>query len=342
MNEVKTVKIYSLITALTPVKHMMGTHGNEAVLNRESVFHDGMVSQIPVLSGNALRHVLIREAGAMHLIDACGLHGKLNIEQANFLLYGGSLTKSSTANNLKKIADMQQLLPLYRLLGGDLQDQILGGSLLCGRGILACKENEDVLARILPEGLLYSDAWLRNAEDFISSDQYTRGDVTSDLDVLTEEEMEATKEDSSRMIYSGQSLIPGTMFCQEIVMQGVSKLEVGALFTALSRWDADGGIIGGSKRIGHGRVKLEYYVHNAHDFFGESLDVPALMAEYDQYTRDNADNIAAWLQETFPSTVREKKEAKAKRETERSKGKKANPVPDAFEALIELASEGER
>lgn len=79
---------------------------------------------------------MVREPGALYIVDMLGLRGKLNIDQANYLFTGGSLTESSTNDNLKRIAEMQHLFPLLRLLGGSLRNQVIGGSLFVLRGIM--------------------------------------------------------------------------------------------------------------------------------------------------------------------------------------------------------------
>ena len=73
----KTFKVNLIGTALTPITHMMGTKGNEAIVNREAIMYNGKVRQVPFLSGNAIRHKMIREPGAFHLIEKCQLKGKL-------------------------------------------------------------------------------------------------------------------------------------------------------------------------------------------------------------------------------------------------------------------------
>ena len=52
---------------------MMGVNGNEALINREAIIYDGKISHVPAISGNALRHRLIRENGAYYIIGVCNL-----------------------------------------------------------------------------------------------------------------------------------------------------------------------------------------------------------------------------------------------------------------------------
>ena len=316
MNEIKSMRIHCLSTALTPITHMMRTSGNEAIINRESVFSAGQLYDVPVLSGNAIRHVMLRESGAYFIVKTCGLYGKLTIDQSNFLFYGGSLTESAISDNLAKITALQELLPLYRLLGGDLKNQILGGSLDVSRGILVCEENTENLEKMLPEELISELPELRPCEDFVSGWQYTRGDATKSPELLNPTE-EATGK-SNLMIYSGQHIIPGAVFYQCFTFKNISNLELGAFAAALDDWQAFSGIIGGSSRIGHGRLNIELYIDGV-DFWGDAPDLETSSEMYREYTRNNADRIAGWLNEEFSA-----KRAPVKRSAKKS----AQPLSD--------------
>ena len=55
----ETYRITCLSEAITPISHMMGVSGNEALINREPVLHKGNTVYLPTISGNALRHKMI-------------------------------------------------------------------------------------------------------------------------------------------------------------------------------------------------------------------------------------------------------------------------------------------
>jgi hypothetical protein len=237
----KTYKIHMLLETLSPLTHMMGTNGNEALIAREAVLHNGAIRHIPVISGNAIRHKLVREPGAMFIVGACNLAGKLSIDQLNYLFNGGSLVESSTSCNIRKIADMQSLMPLYRLLGGCLKNQIVSGSLSVGRGMLVCRENVHRINSLLP-GEYSVDAKTFPAERFIDQYQYTRGDATKmkDIDFFASVEELPTgdgKDKTNLMIFNGQTIVPGALFYLGFVLNNVSDLELGAFFHSISRWN---------------------------------------------------------------------------------------------------------
>lgn len=299
MNPIHTVQIHAISKALSPITHNAKTSGNETVINRERVKHRDTIKDVPVLSGNAIRHRMIREPGAMHLVNAIGLAGKLNIGQANYLFNGGSLTESSISDNLKRIADMQELFPLIRLLGGSLNNQIIGGSLVVKRGVLVCEETRDQVQPQLPEGYMLPEESLRTCEDYLSGYQYTRGSAERNKDarlLLAEPQTDG----SNLMIYNGQTVIPGAVFYHGFVLQNVSRLEVGALIHALSLWAESGATIGGSARIGHGQLETSLYIEPVGDWFGSDVDVAESVKEYLEHVQANKERAASWLKEAFP------------------------------------------
>lgn len=177
----RTWHVICLSKATSPVTHMAQVAGNEAMIAREPVVTPRGITWIPVLSGNSIRHCMVRKPGVRWLIDQYGLAGKLNLLQLNFLFHGGSLIEGGDRENLNCIADMQRIFPLLRLLGGSLPNQVLSGSLLVSRGILVCRENIEVLQSFIPHGWMPHDWSLQPAENFICNYQYTRGDVRCSL-----------------------------------------------------------------------------------------------------------------------------------------------------------------
>jgi hypothetical protein len=295
---------------------MMGVSGNESLINREPVLYNRAIRYVPVLSGNAIRHKMIRHPGAYHLIKTCGLVGKLTLDQANYLFNGGSLTESSTSDNLAKIAEMQELLPLIRLLGGSLRNQVISGSLIAKRGMLVCEENRSLIERELPEYLLKElpEQRLRSCEDYISRFQYTRMDAVK-LGVIAPVEND-DREKSNQMIYAGQNIIVGAVFYYGFILQNVSRLEVGATLNALYEWNKTDSTIGGMSRIGHGTLETSLTMEKGEDFFGDELNHASLIIEYQKHCEENRDKIVDWLNNAFPrkeKIVKEKKGAKPKK-----------------------------
>lgn len=279
----QTYTLTCVSEALSPISHMSGSVGNEAIVSREPVATPRGLRWLPVLSGNALRHRAIREPGMLWLVEQYGLRGALNLNQLNFLLHGGNLTESTAMENTRRIAEMQRLWPLLRLLGGSLPNQILSGSLDVWRGVLACEENRTALAGYAPAERLYS------AEQFTAAYQYTRGDAKK-LGLASDGET-ALEAPSNLMIFAGQCVQRGAVFVHGFVAKHVSEIELGALLWSLRLWQAAGGTIGGQAARGHGRLKTELV-----DFDG---DQEALCRNYRDYALSVKDEAVAWLRECF-------------------------------------------
>lgn len=308
MNQIKTVNIHCFSRTLSPITHNAKTSGNETIINREAVYFNDTIKQVPVLSGNAIRHKMIREPGAMYLIKNVGLYGKANIDQLNFLFNGGSLTQSSTTDNMKKIAKMQELIPLVRLLGGSLSNQIIGGSLIVKRGVMICEENRAVIQSQIPSNFLLPEEQLQSCEEFISGYQYTRGDARKHKEFNSMEgavkgfyqQEDVVEGKSNLMIYNGQTVVAGAYFYHGFVLQNVSRLEVGALLHALNIWDNDGATIGGSSRIGHGQLQMNLYVEPIEDWYSSEADIGGMVTEYIEHVETTKDEVFNWLYEVFP------------------------------------------
>jgi hypothetical protein len=162
---------------------------------------------------------------------------------------------------------------------------------------------------MLPAGFEISETRLRSSEDFIDQYQYTRGDAKKRNDAKDIINEEISADGSNLMIYSGQSILPGAVFYHGFILQNISPLEIGALLNALNEWDALGGTIGGSARIGHGKLRTSFWLESGEDFYGTEMDTVELVKQYRQHVADNKDKITDWLMFTFP-----KKERKAKAE----------------------------
>lgn len=297
----KTHKVHMLLETLSPLTHMMGTKGNEALINREATLYKDEIRQVPVISGNSIRHKIIREPGAMFIIGACNLAGKMNIDQLNYLFNGGSLVESSVSCNIRKIAEMQTILPLYRLLGGCLKNQIVAGSLNVHRGILICKENAERINSILPEEYLISKD-IFTSERFIDQYQYTRGDANKMKDIdffaaIDELNTGEEKGKSNLMIFNGQTIVSGAMFYLGFVLNNVSDLELGALYHSIFRWN---GFLGGQGSRGHGKCKISLLKTC-------DTDILSLIENYKNHVVEKKEEIKKWLEDSFSKNTKKTK-----------------------------------
>ena len=280
-------KVVCLSECLAPITHMARSEGNYQIIAREPVVTPRGVTHVPYLSGNAIRHRMVREPGFRWLSAEYGLHGKLTLQQLNFLLHGGNLTEGGGRENTRRIADFQRLFPLGRLLGGCLPDQVLAGSLQCWRGTLVCEENRSALNHLIGGHL--PQERLRPAESFVSNYQYTRGDAGKDAIDLGPIDLDDV--DSNLMIFSGQHVLSGASFVHGFTLPHVDIVELGGLFWSLNLWSSAGATIGGQISCGHGRLSLSVL---AGDF-----DVVAAIDRYLDHARSVADEAIAWLEDVF-------------------------------------------
>lgn len=309
-----TVRLLSEV--VSPLTHMAGTAGNESLVARSPVITPRGVRRVPWLSGNGLRHRLVREPGALWLIRTLRLIGRLTWQQANFLLCGGSLTDSTGREDTRRIAEMQELFPLLRLLGGSLPDQILAGSLRAWPGRLVCEETRPYLVADLPGSI--PDAVLRPAESFVAPYQYTRGDARKQYPRMATDPVDADPASSNLMIFAGEQVIAGALFAHGFTLAACSPLEVGCLLHALGEWRAAGGTVGGGAGRGHGRLTTSLVDDGG-------LDVDGLVAGYVAHVEAHADRCRAWLEAAF-----------ARREP-RAKGRKGKTAAAA--TVEEVASD---
>jgi hypothetical protein len=283
---------------------MQGSSGNQAIIFREPVVTPRGVAYVPSISGNALRHRAIREPGWRWLVEEYGLSGRLTLAQLNFAFHGGNLTEGGGRENTRRIADFQRLLPLGRLLGGSLPDQILAGSCHVHRGTLVCEENRAALGQMI--GDLLPTSRLRPAESFVSQYQYTRGSAEKTVADLRPTDPPGEVE-SNLMIFAGQSVLSGAVFVHGFTLPHVSDLELGALLWSLRLWQSAGGTIGGQASRGHGRLRLSVL---AGDWDGD-----AVVDAYLDHARSAREEAVAWLDDVFAAKAPKPANGKAKKAT---------------------------
>jgi len=291
----KTYHFTIIFEALSPVTHMMGVSGNEAMIAAERVNTDDGYRMVPFLSGNALRHRLIREPGGMDLIQRLDM-APVSLQVANALLHGGALTMSSQ-EHMGRLAELRHFFPLLAVIGLSFPDQIVPGKMSMHRAVLACSENASVL-----DAYDLSIPAMRTADEWITSYQYTRGD-SSKIDDVEKAEDEAT----SLMIYSGQAVGRGAVFMGGMSLFRVSEVELGAVFHALNLWSEHCGSIGGMSGRGHGRLKI--HVVGCNEAF-----TGACVRQYLAHTEAVKEEARAFLLKQFEKPVKAGKKAKAKAE----------------------------
>jgi len=286
MKDYRSYKIVAISKALSPLTHNRGSEGNETVIATEEIQTESGAAQVPIISGNALRHCMVRSPGASYLVDNWDIKDGLPLSVLNFLFSGGSLWKKGATENVKKLRALWDLLPLYRVLGGSLPDQIVSGTLEAWRGVLVCAENMSRVESILPSGWVPNWKIMR-ARRMISGYQYTRNSPRSKL--ISSESVESAPDSSVQMIYNGQTVIPGAVFVHGYCLRDARELDVGAFLHALDRAT---GIIGAMSGRGHGHLETTYLTDLA------NAEIAELISAYESHVKaTSADSLEFLLKE---------------------------------------------
>jgi len=147
---VYTQKTYEFVLrAQQPIAHSAGTEGNHSYLmTRGQVQLDGSIVDIPIVSGDTMRHGL-REAVAYAFLDAAGLLDKPAFSKAalRLLFNGGMVTGRGDASVIKLdlYREMVNLIPPLGLLGGCANNRVIQGYIWVDDALLICDETRHLL-----------------------------------------------------------------------------------------------------------------------------------------------------------------------------------------------------
>ena len=198
--------------------------------------------KIPAITGNSIRGQL-RDAAALDMLQRLGC--KVSKEVFHILFSGGNLN-TTLRNDVEKAKSVRAHFPALSLLGGGLGDMIMAGKMVVGFAYPVCSETEDITG-------VQSDASWRS---LVGEMEFTRFDDAKNDELskyITDASEELTAKASTQMRYSVQYLAAGTEFAQEIdLSDGVTPLELGALYAAFAKWFSHP-YLGGMSSKGFGR-----------------------------------------------------------------------------------------
>lgn len=143
----KQARLEFLLEARTPICHSEGTFGNISTVMRKKVRQrNGRWANVPIITGDAMRHQL-REAGSFCALECAGILEDCLSEAALRLLFSGGMVTGSggTTVKLQEFRDMITLVPHLGLLGGCVQNRIIPGRLQVDEALLVCEETEHLL-----------------------------------------------------------------------------------------------------------------------------------------------------------------------------------------------------
>lgn len=324
------VKRYEIILeAERPIAHHAETIGNSAVAMRRKVRTPDGFAQVPIVTGDTMRHGL-REASSYAMLDAAGLlsRGGLSESALRLLFAGGAVTGRGDAGTVKLDAyrDMVDLVPPLALLGGCASNRVIPGRLQVEDAMLVCEESQHLIPPWIVHWAREHRGELDTCRAHVEEVQRVRMDPTlspekrrllSDgartgveqrllaSETAHAEDDAAGKEDakSSMMPRRFETIVAGSLFSWTVTCTVYDELEEDTfdvmVGTFLSR-----PIVGGKRGTGHGVMKPikgnEVPVARMADRYAE-IDLAGLAPTrgslFRKHVADRSDKIAAFLAE---------------------------------------------
>ena len=247
----ETLRFKGNLTALSPIHHGgsedYGT--TKLILTLPTVIINPLIGKeeidnIPTIHGNAIRGYLRRLIMDDFLTQ---LDYELDSKKVyHFLFTGGILealdSKDKGAINLSLKKKIRELIPPISLVGSALGNQMIQGKLKVGMADIVCAETKHYIEE-------YSD-YDFSAYNLKGSDFGTR------LDDLKEGKTEED-EQAHQMKYEFETLIRGTKFTHEFILEDCNSIEKACFHRMMSLWE-ERPYLGGKSGTGYGKVRLDY------------------------------------------------------------------------------------
>ena len=247
----ETLRFKGNLTALSPIHHGgsedYGT--TKLILTLPTVIINPLtgkeeIDNIPTIHGNAIRGYLRRLIMDDFLTQ---LDYELDSKKVyHFLFTGGILealdSKDKGAINLSLKNEIRELIPPISLVGSALGNQMIQGKLKVGMADIVCAETKHYIEE-------YSD-YDFSAYNLKGSDFGTR------LDDLKEGKTEED-EQAHQMKYEFETLIRGTKFTHEFILEDCNSIEKACFHRMMSLWE-ERPYLGGKSGTGYGKIRLDY------------------------------------------------------------------------------------
>lgn len=266
------------LTALSPIHHGgsedYGT--TKLILTLPTIIVNPLngeeeIDNVPAIHGNAIRGYLRRLImdDFLTLLDY-----ELDSKKVyHFLFTGGILEaldpKDKGAINLTLKKKIRELIPPISLVGSALGNQMVQGKLKVGMADIVCAETKH---------------YLRDYDDYNFSAYNLKGsDFGTRLDDLKEERDD--DEQAHQMKYEFETLIRGTKFTHEFILEDCNDVEKACFRRMFKLWN-ERPYLGGKSGTGYGKVKLDYpEINNLSD------------DDYLKYVDENKELICNFLDE---------------------------------------------
>ena len=247
----ETLRFKGNLTALSPIHHGgsedYGT--TKLILTLPTVIINPLtgkeeIDNIPAIHGNAIRGYLRRLIMDDFLTQ---LDYELDSKKVyHFLFTGGILEaldpKDKGAINLTRKKEIRELIPPISLVGSALGNQMIQGKLKVGMGDIVCAETKH---------------YIEDYENYNFSAYNLKGsDFGTRLDDLKEGKTD-DDEQAHQMKYEFETLIRGTKFTHEFILEDCNSIEKACFRRMMSLWE-ERPYLGGKSGTGYGKVKLDY------------------------------------------------------------------------------------
>ena len=284
----ETIRIKGNWTAQAPIHHGASEdYGTTKLIHvqptiiRNSISGEPEIDNIPCIHGNAVRGMLRRL-----LLDDFLTQVDYDLTSKkiyHFLFTGGLLeaidSKDKGSINLTKKKEIRRYIPPISLLGSALGNQMIQGKLKVGIGNIVCDETKHYIEEDNPDSF--------SAYNLKSTDFGTRlDDLEIGRQISSNEDAEDKEntEQHNQMKYEFESLIRGTKFTHEFILEDMLPHEKGCFSRMLELWK-ERPYLGGKSGTGYGMISFEYNLPD---------DLPSSQVYLD-YLEENKDDIQRFL-----------------------------------------------
>lgn len=273
------VKWEFILEAVEPIAHHSESFGNTAIAMRQKTrLPDGTFTQVPIVTGDTIRHQL-REAASYALLDAAGMLDVPSLGEAALrLLFNGGMISGSqdTVVKLDQFRELVELCPHIALLGGCAQNRSVPGRLSVSAAELICEETAHRMPDWVIEYLREQKTALGGAREHVEEVQRVRMDASLDpgkvkllsdggVDVRnrllasehgkeTGDAVLAQDNKSSMMPRRFETLVAGSIFYWKVECDTFNALDRDTLTTMVGHF-LQNAKVGGKRATGHGRIR---------------------------------------------------------------------------------------
>jgi len=297
----RTIAYSGALRARSSIAHGDKPSGNSHPFRRETfILPSGKrLAAVPVISGGAVRGSLRRTAAAMTQQAIAG-DGTLPHPVVHALRTGGSLRETRSSGEVltgEKQAILRDAIPMFGVFGLAAGGRLMSGRLQVGKPLPVAKET-----------LFLSEHYGVDLQDYtppsiwqvVQKETYTRNaDVDDSEAQMLIDDVEAAERDlprgSGNMIYTHETVSPGTLLFHSIVLDAGTPAEVSFFDDLIASWSRRA-TIGGQTAKGLGRVDPEY-TRSSYDILGNETpdEAPQAWRDHMHQRDEQVQEVLTWL-----------------------------------------------